>query len=45
MIIKVNVNSEIKVNILVDLHKLKVIMEVNNLKVKLQENSMWIPVP
>lgn len=33
MIIKVNVNSEIKVNILVDLHKLKVIMEVNNLKV------------
>lgn len=33
MIIKVNVNSEIKVNSLVDLHKLKVIMEVNNLKV------------
>ena len=33
MIIKVNVNSEIKVNSLVDLHKLKVIMEINNLKV------------
>lgn len=33
MIIKINVNSEIKVNSLVDLHKLKVIMEVNNLKV------------
>ena len=33
MIIKVNVNSEVKVNSLADLHKLKVIMEVNNLKV------------
>ena len=33
MIIKVNFNSEIKVNSLVNLHKLKVIMEVNNLKV------------
>jgi transposase len=33
MIIKVNVNSEIKVNSLEDLHKLKTIMEVNNLKV------------
>ena len=33
MIIKVNVNSEVKVNSLEDLHKLKVIMEVNNLKV------------
>lgn len=33
MIIKINVNSEIKVNNLEDLHKLKTIMEVNNLKV------------
>ena len=33
MIIKANVYSEIKVNGLVDLHKLKPIMEVNNLKV------------
>lgn len=33
MIIKVNVNSEVKVNSLEDLHKLKTIMEVNNLKV------------
>lgn len=32
MIIKVNVNSKIKVNSLEDLHKLKIIMEVNNLK-------------
>ena len=33
MIYKVNVNSEIKINNLEDLHKLKVIMEANNLKV------------
>lgn len=33
MIYKVNVNSEVKIDNLEDLHKLKVIMEVNNLKV------------
>lgn len=33
MIIKVDINSEIKINSLEDLHKLKPIMEVNNLKV------------
>lgn len=33
MIIKVDVNSEIKINSVADLHKLKVVMEVNNLKV------------
>lgn len=33
MIYKVNVNTEIKINSLEDLHKLRVLMEVNNLKV------------
>ena len=33
MVINVNVNSEVKINSLEDLHKLKVIMEINNLKV------------
>ncbi|MDD6794908.1 MAG: IS21 family transposase, partial [Clostridiaceae bacterium] len=33
MIYKVNVNSEIKINNLEDLHKLKIIMEANNLEV------------
>ncbi|NFE96293.1 IS21 family transposase [Clostridium botulinum] len=33
MIIKTNIYSELKINTLEDLHKLKLIMEVNNLKV------------
>lgn len=33
MIIKTNIYSELKINTLEDLHKLKPIMEVNNLKV------------
>ena len=33
MIYKINVNTEIKINSLEDLHKLKLLMEVNNLKV------------
>ena len=33
MIYKVNVNTQIKINSLEDLHKLRVLMEVNNLKV------------
>ena len=33
MIIKTNIYSEIKINTLEDLHKLKTIMEVNNLKI------------
>ncbi|MDC4239896.1 IS21 family transposase [Clostridium tertium] len=44
MIIKINVNSEIKVNSLVDLHKLKVIMEVNNLKVNKSQISRELGV-
>ena len=34
MIIKANVYSEIEINNLEDLHKLRPIMEVNNLKIK-----------
>ncbi len=33
MIIETNIYSEVKINTLEDLHKLKSIMEVNNLKV------------
>ena len=33
MIYKISVNTEIKINSLEDLHKLKLLMEVNNLKV------------
>lgn len=44
MIIKINVNSKIKVNSLVDLHKLKVIMEVNNLKVNKSQISRELGV-
>ena len=37
MIYKISVNTEIKINSLEDLHKLKLLMEVNNLKVNMSQ--------
>ena len=42
MILKTNVYSEIKINILKDLHKLKPIMEGNNLKVNKSQIGLAI---